>query len=269
MIVSKYLEYNTKLLKERTNLKNLLFVILLAIFSFANENYTSNNNDFTNEFDSEFSTKKEEVFDPLSGYNRLMTTFNDKTFIYLVNPIAEGYAYVTPEPIRIGINNFFDNIMFPVRFSNNLLQLKFKNSLEELERFLINTLWGLGGVLDLATTELHIQAHNEDFGQTLGFYGVGEGIPIVLPFFGPSNLRDMVGIATDSVVSPLTITANGDINYKIPNNFEQQVAIQSFNAINSTSLKLGQYESLKKDALDLYPFLRDIYAQKRKKEIEE
>jgi phospholipid-binding lipoprotein MlaA len=79
----------------------------------------------------------------------------------------------------------------------------------------------------------------------------------------------MVGIATDSWISPLTITGDGDMKYKIPNNFGQQVAIQAFDAINSTSLRLGQYESLKKDALDLYPFLRDIYSQKRKKDIEE
>ena len=250
-------------------MKNLIFIILLVTFSFANENNNTTNNDFDNEFDSEFSTNKEEIFDPLSGYNRIMTTFNDKTFIYVLNPISKGYAYITPEPIRIGINNFFENIMFPVRFTNNLLQLKFQNSAEELGRFLINTLWGLGGFLDSATNELHMNAHKEDFGQTLGFYGVGEGFPVVLPFLGPSNLRDIAGLTGDAFVSPLTTTGNEDIQYKIPNTFEEQMAIQTFNAINSTSLKLGQYESLKKDALDLYPFLRDIYTQARKKQIEE
>ena len=248
-------------------MKKYIILILLVIFSYANEDTTNNN--FENEFDSEFSTKKEEVFDPLSGYNRVMTTFNDKLFMNVLNPISKGYAYVTPEPIRIGINNFFENIMFPVRFTNNLLQLKFQNSTEELERFLVNTLWGLGGFLDPATNELKINAHKEDFGQTLGFYGVGEGFPVVLPFLGPSNLRDMVGIAGDSYISPLTVTGNEDIKYKIPNNLEQQIGIQTFDVVNSTSLKLGQYESLKKDALDLYPFLRDIYSQARKKQIEE
>ena len=248
-------------------MKKYIILILLVIFSYANEDTTNNN--FENEFDSEFSTKKEEVFDPLSGYNRVMTTFNDKVFMNVLNPISKGYAYVTPEPIRIGINNFFENIMFPVRFTNNLLQLKFQNSAEELERFVVNTLWGLGGFLNPATNELKINAHKEDFGQTLGFYGVGEGFPVVLPFLGPSNLRDMVGIAGDSYISPLTVTGNEDIKYKIPNNLEQQIGIQAFDVVNSTSLKLGQYESLKKDALDLYPFLRDIYSQARKKQIEE
>ncbi len=247
-------------------MKNLILILLLINFSFANEN---NNDNFDEEFNSEFSTKKEEIFDPLSGYNRIMTSFNDKVFINVLNPVAEGYAYITPETIRIGINNFFENILFPVRFSNNLLQLKFKNSSEELGRFLINTLWGLGGFMDPATKELNMQAHKEDFGQTLGFYGVGEGFPIVLPFLGPSNLRDMVGIVGDSYISPLSTTGDSDLRYKIPNNLVQELGIQTFNVVNSTSLKLGQYESLRKDALDLYPFLRDIYSQARKKQIEE
>lgn len=250
-------------------MKNFIILILLVIFSFANENNTTNNDNIENEFDSEFSEKKEEVFDPLSGYNRLMTTFNDKVFMNVLNPVAEGYAYVTPETIRIGINNFFENILFPVRFSNNLLQLKFKNSGEELGRFLVNTLWGLGGFMDPATKELNMKTHDEDLGQTLGFYGVGEGFPIVLPFLGPSNLRDTVGLVADSYVNPLSTTGDSDLRYKIPNNMGQQIAIQTFDAVNSTSLKLGQYESLKKDALDLYPFLRDIYSQARKKQIEE
>lgn len=247
-------------------MKNLILILLLINFSFANEN---NNDNFDEEFNSEFSTKKEEIFDPLSGYNRLMTSFNDKVFINVLNPVAEGYAYITPETMRIGINNFFENILFPVRFSNNLLQLKFKNSSEELGRFLVNTLWGLGGFMDPATKELDMKAHKEDFGQTLGFYGVGEGFPIVLPFLGPSNVRDIVGLAADSYINPLTVTGDSDLRYKIPNTFLEQVGIQTFDVINSTSLTLGEYESLRKDALDLYPFLRDIYSQARKKQIEE
>lgn len=249
-------------------MKNLIFIILLVTFSFANEN-NNTTNDFGNEFDSEFSTNKEEIFDPLSGYNRIMTTFNDKVFINILNPISKGYAYIIHEDIRIGIDNFFENIIFPVRFTNNLLQLKFQNSAEEVERFIVNTLWGIAGFMDPATKELDIKAHKEDFGQTLGFYGVGEGFHIVLPFLGPSNLRDIAGIVTDSYVSPLSTSGDKYAQYKIPNTFLEQVGIKTFDAINSNSLKLGQYESLKKDALDLYPFLRDIYTQARKKQIEE
>ena len=246
-------------------MKNLIFIILLVTFNFANENNNTTNNDF----DSEFSTNKKEIFDPLSGYNRIMTTFNDKVFINILNPISKGYAYIIHEDIRIGIDNFFENIMFPVRFTNNLLQLKFQNSTEEVERFIVNTLWGIAGFMDPATKELDIKAHKEDFGQTLGFYGVGEGFHIVLPFLGPSNVRDIAGIVTDSYVSPLSTSGDKYAQYKIPNTFLEQVGIKTFDVINSNSLKLGQYESLKKDALDLYPFLRDIYTQARKKQIEE
>ena len=246
-------------------MRKLIFTILLVTFSFSSEN----NKELENEFDSEFSQKQEEIFDPLSGYNRAMTTFNDYLFLNVLNPVAKGYAYVTPETIRIGINNFFENIMFPVRFTNNLLQLKFQNSSEELGRFVINSLWGLGGFLDSATKELDMKPHKEDFGQTLAFYGVGDGFPIVLPFLGPSNLRDTVGLVADSYVSPLSTSGDAYAKYKIPNNVIEQISIASFNTINSVSLTPGEYESIRKDALDLYPFLRDIYSQARKKQIEE
>ncbi|MFX4243430.1 MlaA family lipoprotein, partial [Aliarcobacter butzleri] len=89
--------------------------------------------------DSEFASKTKEVLDPLSGFNRVMTSFNDKFYIYVLAPTARGYAYVVPETARIGIDNFFTNLFFPIRFTNNLLQLKFQNASEELGRFLMNT----------------------------------------------------------------------------------------------------------------------------------
>lgn len=246
-------------------MKNIVFILLLIISSFA----TEKNSSATEEFDSEFTSKQDEIFDPLSGYNRYMTDFNDYFYTNILIPTAKGYAYVVPEDGRIAVDNVFNNILFPVRFVNNLLQLKFQNSLEESERFVINSLWGLGGILDSATKELDIKAHKEDFGQTLGFYGVGDGFHIVLPFLGPSNLRDSIGIVTDSYVSPLSTSGDAYAEYKIPNNFIEQISINTFDSVNKTSLTPGQYESLKKDALDLYPFLRDIYTQARKKQIEE
>lgn len=247
-------------------MKKIIFILIFAIFSFDNE---TNNDNFSEEFDSEFTSNTKEVFDPLSGYNRIMTTFNDKVYLNVLVPVSKGYAYVVPETARTGVNNFFNNIMFPVRFVNNLLQLKFKNSSEELGRFLINSLWGLGGFMDLATTELHMKEHKEDFGQTLGFYGVGEGFHVVLPLLGPSNLRDIVGLTADNVVSPLSRLGEDGIDYKIPNTVLEEYGIKTFDVVNYTSLNPDQYETIKKDALDLYPFLRDIYTQARKRQIEE
>ena len=228
----------------------------------------ANENDF-NDFEDEFIEEKVEVYDPLEGYNRTMTSFNDYVYINLLTPTSKTYADTLPEPLRISISNFFDNIMFPIRFTNNLLQLKFQNSAEEFLRFTINSTVGILGLFDPAKHSFGLQEHNEDFGQTLGFYGVGEGFHVVLPFLGPSNLRDMVGLASDSYLSALSNTGSSDIKYKIIDNTTQTIVVKAYSTINATSLRVGQYENLRKDALDLYPFLRDMYNQKRAREIQE
>jgi len=122
--------------------------------------------------------------------------------------------------------------------------------------------------MDPATNLVHVPEHKEDFGQTLGFYGVGAGFHIVLPFFGPSNVRDLAGLTVDAYTSPL-VNVNKYESYKIPENTAQSVAIATLYYVNKNSLELGAYESLKKDAIELYPFLRDIYEEKRRVEIEE
>jgi len=223
------------------------------------------------EFEAEFEAEEiSNISDPLSGYNRAMTSFNDKVIIYALNPVSEAYAYVVPQPFRLGISNFIHNINFPVRLVNNLLQLKFQNSSDEIERFIINSTVGLGGLMDPAKNHMKtpILPHNEDFGQTLGYYGIGSGFHIVLPFFGPSNVRDLAGITLDAYASPL-VNVKGWENYKIPNNLGQSIGIVTLHFINKNSLHSGEYESIKKDAIDLYPFLRDIYEQKRISDIAE
>jgi len=230
------------------------------------KNYVTSEED-TSEFEEEFGEEETEIIDPLSDYNRFMTSFNDKVVLYALNPVSQAYGYIIPEPLRIGFANFIHNIQFPIRLVNNLLQGKIQNTSDELERFLVNSTIGLAGLMDPAKHYMHIPAHNEDFGQTLGFYGVDTGFHIVLPFFGPSNVRDLVGITVDAYASPL-INIRGLENYKIPDNFAQSVGITTFHFVNKNSLHLGEYESIKKDAIDLYPFLRDIYEQNRISEIE-
>jgi phospholipid-binding lipoprotein MlaA len=197
-----------------------------------------------------------------------MTTFNDKVYTHIFEPVSEGYATITPQPVRQSIANFFHNIQFPIRFVNNLLQGKFQNSSDELERFIINTTVGIGGLFDPATTFNNIPAHNEDFGQTLGHYGIGAGFHVVLPFLGPSNVRDIAGLTVDAYTSPLVYQKSLK-KYKIPDNYVKSAGLYTFEKINKDSLHLGAYESLKKDAIDLYPFLRDIYEQKRLSDIKE
>jgi len=234
------------------------------------QQYTAEKIDNTDEdFEDEFSSSNsDEIIDPLGTYNRAMTTFNDTVFTYALNPLSKGYAAITPEPIRQGVSNFIHNILFPIRFTNNILQGKFQNSSDELERFIVNSTVGIAGLFDPASTYMHIPAHNEDFGQTLGHYGVGAGFHIVLPFLGPSNLRDGLGLLADGYLSPL-VYQQGLEKYKIPNDYVQTFAMRGFEIVNKNSLHLGAYESLKKDAIDLYPFLRDFYEQKRITDIEE
>jgi phospholipid-binding lipoprotein MlaA len=225
--------------------------------------------EFVDQFEEEFSQNEiDDMIDPLSGYNRVMTSFNDKVIIYGVTPISKAYAAMLPQPLRLGISNFVHNIQFPIRFANNLLQGKLQNSRDELGRFLVNSTLGLGGLMDPAKHHMDLHPHEEDFGQTLGHYGIGSGFHVVLPFIGPSNLRDIVGITADGYLSPL-VNVRGLEKYKIPKNLEQTIGIYTIYLINKTSLHLGEYEDLKKDAVDLYPFLRDIYEQKRDSEIAE
>ena len=203
------------------------------------------------QFDDEFDTKKD-MIDPLSSYNKAMTSFNDFMYSNIINPIAKGYAYVVPKPARTAIDNFFDNLKFPIRFINNWLQFKFKAAGEETLRFVANTIIGFGGLTDGAKY-YNLQRHEEDFGQTLGYWGVGSGFHIVLPLLGPSNLRDIVGFGGDYFSDPVTYVRPELTSF----------GLKSYNRLNNISLDPDKYENLKKDAVDLYQFLRDAYEQHR------
>jgi phospholipid-binding lipoprotein MlaA len=166
---------------------------------------------------------------------------------------------VVPESARLAVGRFFRNLLMPVRFANNLLQLKLQRAGTELARFALNSTIGVLGFGDPAAKDFALQAYPEDFGQTLGHYGVGSGFHIVLPLLGPSNLRDTVGLLPDYYLDP--------VNYI--EGFETRLAVHVYDQVNNTSLHLGEYESLKKDAVDLYTFLRDGYEQHRDQEIKE
>ena len=209
------------------------------------------------DFDEEFA--KKEVFDPLSGYNRVMTGFNDVFYRYLVTPVATGYDYVMPDPIQGAFSNFFHNLMYPMRLTNNLLQGKFENSWDETKRFLINTTIGFAGLSDAATLHFNIPRHDEDFGQTLGYWGVPAGPHIVWPILGSSNLRDTFGLVGDFFTNP--------INYIDDNTVS--LSINAFRIFNDYSREPEFYEKMTSGAVDLYPFLRDAYEQSREQKIKE
>jgi phospholipid-binding lipoprotein MlaA len=212
------------------------------------------------DLEDEFEVESDaEVFDPLRGYNRFMTTINDKIYYWVLKPVARGYSIVMPESGRLAINRSFRNILFPVRLVNNLLQMKLKRGGIESARFGVNTTIGILGLRDPAKTWLNLDKYEEDFGQTLGHYGIGSGFHIVLPVLGPSNLRDTLGKVPDFFLNP--------INYVIDKRLV--IAIKAYDKTNYTSLHIGEYESLQKDAIDFYTFMRDTYEQNRKMQIEE
>ncbi|MDX9796334.1 MAG: VacJ family lipoprotein, partial [Arcobacteraceae bacterium] len=194
--------------------------------------YSTNKQEVFSDFDNEFE-ESDAVFDPLNGYNRMMTNFNDSFYINILQPVSKTYADIVHEDIRTGVSNVYDNLLFPIRFINNVLQLKFVNASEELGRFVINSTFGLLGIMDVAQ-KFELKAHKEDFGQTLGFYGVGSGFHIVIPFLGPSNLRDVFGIGADSYANPLSTLVAYE-PYQIPDNTLQELGYRSYNLINENS----------------------------------
>jgi phospholipid-binding lipoprotein MlaA len=201
-----------------------------------------------------------QISDPIEPVNRAIFWFNDKLYFYLLKPVARGYRIV-PEPARKSVANFFSNLATPVRFANSLLQLKAKKAGSELARFVVNSTIGVLGLFDPGKNWLGLNRADEDFGQTLGFYGAGEGFYLVLPVFGPSNLRDGLGRVGDYFADPVSSP-----HYFILNDWEQY-ALEGFDTVNSISLDKDTYEGIKRDALDPYLFLRNSYSQYRQNKI--
>ena len=199
--------------------------------------------------------------DPLRPWNRAMFQFNDKLYFWVLKPATLGYTYVVPEPLRMTLNTFVDNLRAPGRCVNNLLQLKGKAAGNEFIRFVFNSTAGLGGLADAARDLLHIQKSPADFGQTLGHYGIGHGFYLVWPFLGPSSARDSVGYLGDRVLYPLSFLSFTDISFGVSS------AIFVIETVNETSFKIGDYEAFKEAAIDPYVSLRDAYFQNRKKAV--
>ena len=196
------------------------------------------------------------VSDPLEGFNRVMFQFNDRFYFYLLKPLAQGYGYIVPEPGREAIKRFFLNLLTPIRLANCILQLKFAEGGIEIGRFMINSTFGIGGLFDPAREKAGLTRYKEDFGQTMGHYGVGGGFYIVWPIIGPSTLRDSIGLPVDNLITPYYWLG-----------FFEGLAVDSGRVFNDTSLAIGQYEDIKKEALDPYLFIRNAYIQHRNGEI--
>jgi phospholipid-binding lipoprotein MlaA len=207
--------------------------------------------------DTGSANEADNAHDPIEGFNRAMYTFNDKLDVYLLKPVAKGYRAVVPTPVSKSISNFFSNLHDPMVMLNNLLQGKPGQAASDLGRFLTNSTVGIFGLFDVAT-KIGLPKHNEDFGQTLAVWGVGDGPYLVLPFFGSSNLRDGPALIVDWETYP-------------PNHMEE----------HSTSDKLFLVEVVDRraqllDASDIleqaagkdpYVFVREAYRQRRRSQV--
>jgi phospholipid-binding lipoprotein MlaA len=202
----------------------------------------------------------QDISDPLEKVNRGFFKFNDRFYFWFMKPIARVYGCILPEGLRISIRNAFTNIHFPMRFVNSALQCKFHKAGTELARFTINSTMGVGGLFDVATTHFNIRPSREDTGQTFGVWGIGQGIYIVWPILGSSNVRDTFGTVGDAFLNP--------IHYIVDDSLASG-GISAGRELNNTSLRIGEYEDFKAAALDPYVAMRQAYVQHRFKLIRE
>jgi phospholipid-binding lipoprotein MlaA len=208
--------------------------------------------------DEDLSNQTAKIADPIEGWNRLVFNANDGLYFWILKPVAQGYKAIVPEPGRIGIRNFFQNLMTPVRLVNCTLQGKFHSAGNEINRCVINTTMGVLGIWDPAMEKGKIEPADEDFGQTLAVYGLDNGFYLVWPLFGPSTLRDSAGMGGDYFLSPI---------YYIKDS-EAKISASAVRIINKTSLVIGEYESFKEAAVDPYIALRNAYFQYRQKQVQ-
>ncbi len=196
-----------------------------------------------------------EPHDPLEAYNREMHAFNTDFDRKVLKPVAQGYRKFVPAPVDRGVSNFFSNLDDVIVVVNDIGQLKIEQAASDLARFTLNSTVGIVGLFDVAST-VGLRKHNEDFGQTLGRWGMGPGPYLVLPFLGPSSLRDGVGLAVDSsYLDPVNVAVEDD---------EARWALRVVEVVDTRAGLLRGSRVLDTAALDPYLFTREAYLQRRR-----
>lgn len=190
--------------------------------------------------------------DPLRSFNRPIFEFNNWADEYAIEPIARGWDYVTPDPVQTSLANFFENLLFPIRFANDLLQGELDPAVLTLSRFCVNTTVGFAGFFDPAST-MQLPGHRANFGQTLGKWGVPPGPYLVLPLLGSSDVRDTVGLIVDGYLGVTSFFVEVPI----------LIGSAALNSVNRRSMVLDQVDSVRGASLDLYAAARDAYFQQR------
>lgn len=219
-----------------------------------------------------------EEYDPWEPFNTLMFEFNRKVDKYALKPVAQGYNFIVPDFVQLGISNIFYNFRFPQRFLNNIFQGKLKGAGIEVGRFLLNTTVGYAGFIDLAK-EIDFVTPDEDFGQTLGFYGVKPGPYLVVPFLQPFTVRDFAGYVTDIFLNPINWLVAPIIEVEgVPSLIAHknrttttfvQIGVRVGEVVNERSRNLEKFQGVEEATLDLYTAVRNAYLQSRTRAIRE
>lgn len=191
--------------------------------------------------------------DPIEGFNRAMFAFNEGLDTVLIKPVAQGYDTVLPTPVKTGVTNFFGNIADLFIGVNNLLQGKADQAVSDLGRVAINSTIGILGLFDVAT-EAGLEKHEEDFGQTFGRWGMGDGAYVVIPVFGPRTVRDTAGLVLDVAVDPV-----GNVDHVTTRN-----SLLALRMIDTRADLLPADKVVEEAALDKYSYVRDGYLQRRR-----
>lgn len=211
-------------------------------------------------FEDPFATESEPVHDPWEPFNTNIFTLNYNLDRYALKPVARAYSGVLPSDLQDSFANAFDNLGFASRFLNNIFQGKFSRAGIEMNRFLLNSILGVGGLFDVAKYMFGIEAPPvEDAGQTLATYGVASGPYMVLPLLPPMTVRDAVGIAGDIFMNP--------VNYFIP--FVPNLGLNAGGRVNTRAINLDTFEGLEESTIDLYGAVRSGYMDRRARDIEE
>ncbi len=210
--------------------------------------------------DPEDLARYEELNDPLEPMNRAIFEFNMTMDKFVLRPVAIGYRKVIPRPIRITVRNFLDNLRAPIVLLNDILQGEGERAGETFGRFMANTIGGLGGLIDIASG-LGIPKHDEDFGQTLAVWGAGSGPYLILPFLGPSNPRDGIGLAVDAYADPIATWA--------ANHGYDKVLVTRYvvDQVDRRAANIETLDQLQASSIDFYAAVRSFYRQYRKSEI--
>jgi phospholipid-binding lipoprotein MlaA len=190
--------------------------------------------------------------DPWEPFNRAIFSFNDTVDEYFFEPIAKGYNYVMPSRVKIGVNNLFENLSYPMYLLSDLVQLKFEQVGDHTGRFLINSTAGVLGVMDVAK-DVGLAKHYEDFGVALGYDGIPGGPYLVLPFFGPGNVRDTVGKVVDNFMTPFFYIDNPPVT----------ISLTGLSLIDTRRTLIDAVDLGKESSLDYYSFVRSSYHQRR------